>query len=68
MVGHGAQPFVEHFTEVGNSVGVFRYLFLAPAIGNCSQQCDQGGGGGQDNPLTYSVFDEFRIEFQSGAE
>ena len=68
MGGQDPDTVMQLATEFADLHGVLGQLFLAPAIGNGPEQGDQGGGGGQDDPLIDSGLDQGGILAEGGAE
>ncbi len=68
MIGQHHQTIIEVPTQLTDLMGMFGNLFLTPAVRNRPQQGNQGGGGGQNHPLTYPKFDKLRVLLKSCAE
>ena len=54
--------------ELGNFAGVFRDGFLPPAVGDGTQQRNQGGGRGEDHPLIDTALDQAGVDLQGGGK
>ena len=68
VLGEFAKAFVQGAAEDGNFASVFGDGFLAPPVGDGTQQGNEGRRGGEDDALVHAAFDEARVALQGGGE
>ena len=68
MLRQHGNPFVEFIAQIADLFCVGGEIFLAPAVGNRLQQCNEGSGRCDDNLLAEAVVQQLRIMFQCRTE